>query len=103
MAYQSGLVGPIVYNQDNSGVRTDTDTNIVFTPQEFGAPAGAQIIPPTVNQSYTVSRGQAYVHNLVIEANAIVFQVFTQAADDGLFGHHSGAISVGTSFQWYLD
>jgi hypothetical protein len=100
MPYQSGLVGPISYHQDNSEVNTDTDTPIVFTPQQFGAPATAQIIPATVNQSYYVSRGQAYVQGLNITEESITFQVYTQAASDGLFGHHSGAITVDTAFQW---
>jgi hypothetical protein len=100
MAYQSGLVGPIVYKQDNSGVNTDTTTQEVYTPQQFGAPATAQIIPGTVQQSYWVSRGLAYVQDVNITQESIAFQVYTQAADDGWFGHHSGAITVGTSFQW---
>lgn len=103
MAYQTGLVGPISYHQDNSGVRTDTTTQQDYTPQQFGAPATAQIIPGTVNQSYYVSRGSAYVQNLNITANSITFQVFTEAANDGLFGHHSGAITVDTAFQWFSD
>jgi hypothetical protein len=98
--YQSGLVGPISYYQDNSGVNTDTTTSIVYTPQQFGAPATAQIIPATVNQSYYVSRGKAYVQDLNINEESITFQVYTQAADNGWFGHHSGAITVNTSFQW---
>jgi hypothetical protein len=100
MAYQTGLVGPISYHQDNSGVATDTTTQIEFTPQQFGAPATAQIITATVNQSYYVSRGMAYAQDLNITGNSITFQVYTQAAWDGLFGHHSGAITVDTSFQW---
>jgi len=103
MAYQSGTVGPLNYNQDNSGVKTDTTTDIQYLPQQFGAPDGAQIITGTVNQGYTVSRGTAYVENLVIQEGGITFQVYTQAADDGIFGHHSGAITVNTSFQWYAE
>ncbi len=100
MAYQSGLVGPVTYSQDNSGVNTDTTTRIEYTPQQFGAPATAQIIAGTVNQSYYVSRGLAYVQDVEITPISITFQVYTQAAADGLFGHHSGSITVGTSFQW---
>jgi hypothetical protein len=103
LAYQTGIVGPLTYHQNNSGVSTDTDTDIRYTPQEFGAPAGAQIITGTVDQNYNVSRGTAYVHNLVIEANAVIFQVFTQTVDNGLFGHHSGEITVDTTFQWYTE
>lgn len=100
MAYQSGSVGPITYHQDNSGVNTDTTAQIEFTPQQFGAPATAQIIPATVNQSYTVDRGTAYVQGLNITPDSITYQVYTQAASGGLFGHHSGEIDVTTSFQW---
>lgn len=100
MTFQSGLVGPITYYQDNSGVKTDTTTPIEYTPQQFGAPATAQIITGTLNQSYWVSRGTAYVQDLNITPDSITFQVYTQAADNGLFGHHSGAITVATSFQW---
>jgi hypothetical protein len=100
MAYQSGLVGPISYHQDNSGTNTDITTGQVYTPQQFGAPATAQIIPGTVNQSVYVSRGKAYLQDVNINEEAITFQVYTQAADDGFFGHHSGSITVDTAFQW---
>jgi hypothetical protein len=100
MAHQSGTVGPVTYSQDNSGVHTDTTTQIEYTPQQFGASATAQIIPGTVQQSYTVFRGLAYVQDVNITQGSITFQVYTQAADDGLFGHHSGSITVSTSFQW---
>ncbi len=75
MAFQTGLVGPISYHQDNSGVKDDTNTPIRYDPQQFGAPAGAQIIPGTVNQSYYVSRGLAYVQNVNIQEVEITFQV----------------------------
>src|SRR5436309_2490912 len=100
MAYQTGTVGPITYSQDNSGVATDTITQIVFTPQQFGAPATAQIVPASVSQSYAVSRGMAYVQDVNITPNSITFQVYTQAAGGFLIGHHSGHIDVTTSFQW---
>ena len=103
MAYQSGTVGPITYSQDNSGVATDTTTGIQYTPEQFGAPAGAQIITGTINQGYIVFRGKAYVQDLVEAPDAVSFQVYTQAADDGLFGHHSGSIAVATTFQWFSD
>lgn len=103
MAFQTGLAGPITYHQDNSGVKTDTTTPLQYTPQQFGAPEEAQIITGTVNQAYTVFRGLAYVENLVIQSGGITCQVYTQAADDGLFGHHSGSITVATSFQWFLE
>lgn len=100
MAYQTGSVGPITYSQDNSGVATDTTTQIEFTPQQFGASATAQIIPATVQQTYAVSRGTAYVQDLNITPVAITFQVYTQAAGGFPIGHHSGHIDVTTSFQW---
>lgn len=100
MAYQTGTVGPITYSQDNSGVETDTTTQIVFTPQQFGAPATAQIVPATVSQNYGVSRGLAYVQGLNITPDSISFQVYTQAAGGFPIGHHSGHIDVTTSFQW---
>ena len=90
MAFQSGVVDPIAYHRDNSGVNTDTTTPISYTPQEFGAPLGARIITGTVDQSYSVTRGTAYVTNLVIQESGISFEVYTQAAGGGLFGHHSG-------------
>jgi hypothetical protein len=52
MTFQTGPVGPITYSQDNSGVATDTTTQIEYTPQQFGAPTTAQIIPGSVDQSY---------------------------------------------------
>lgn len=100
MAYQTGFVGPIVYFQDNSGNNEDTDTFIEYTPQQFGAPATAQIIVGTIQQSYYVSRGTAYIHDLNLTPDAITFWVFTQAAGGFPIGHHSGAITVSTSFQW---
>jgi hypothetical protein len=103
MAYQSGMVGPIVYHQDNSGVSTDTTTSIEYRPEQYGAPRGARIIPATVMQGYTVFRGLAYVRNVRITEAGIAFEVFTEAAGGFPFGHHSGSISVSTSFQWYLD
>lgn len=101
MGYQTGTIGPITYSQDNSGVSTDTDTLISYTPEQFGAPPGAQIITGTVNITQHVSRGKAYVHNEDITSGGISFMVYTQAANDGIFGWHSGSITVATSFQWY--
>jgi hypothetical protein len=102
MGYQTGTIGPISYHQDNSGDNTDTDTDINYTPEQFGAPPGAQIIPGLVQQVYHVTRGTAYVHNLTVTADAISFDVFTQAANDSwFFGWHSGAIDVSTTFTWY--
>jgi hypothetical protein len=101
MGYQTGTVGPITYSHDNSGDNTDTDTPINYTPEQFGAPPGAQIITGTVQINQYVSRGNAYVHNETITADAISFDVYTQAANDGLFGWHSGSITVNTTFQWY--
>jgi hypothetical protein len=102
MGYQTGTVGPIVYYQDNSGDATDTDTPINYKPDQFGAPSGAQIITGTVQIHQTVSRGKAYVHNEDPTPEGISFMVYTQAANDSwLFGWHSGAITVTTSFQWY--
>ena len=102
MGYQTGTIGPISYHQDNSGVKTDTDTAITYTPEQFGAPPGAEIITGLVQQHSTVSRGTAYVHNLTVTDTAIQFDVFTQAANDSwFFGWHSGSIEVSTSFTWY--
>lgn len=102
MGFQTGTIGPIPYSQDNSGNKTDTDTPINYTPEQFGAPPGAQIIAGTVHQNQHVSRGTAYVHNLTIGPDGISFDVFTQAANDSIFfGWHSGAIDVTTTFMWY--
>jgi hypothetical protein len=103
VTFQTGEIGPLAYEQSNSGVATDTDTNLSYTPQQFGAPIGAQIIAGTVAQGYSVTRGLAYVHNLSIRPAEISFSVYTQAADNGIFGHHSGDITVTTAFRWYID
>jgi hypothetical protein len=102
MAYQTGTIGPITYSQDNSGTDSDITTNVQYTPQEYGAPEGAQILPG-VSQSVHVFRGKAYVQDLLIGQDTITFQVYTQAANDGLFGWHSGSISVSTAFQWFFE
>jgi hypothetical protein len=102
MGYQTGTVGPITYYQDNSGNATDIDTQINYTPEQFGAPPGAQIMTGTVQVNQFVSRGKAYVHDESDTADAISFEVYTQAANDSwFFGWHSGAITVTTSFQWW--
>jgi hypothetical protein len=101
MGYQTGTVGPIVYNQDNSGDNTDTDTPVNYKPDQFGAPPGAQIIAGLTAITKSVHRGEAYVHNEINDAEGISFMVYTQAANDGLFGWHSGSITVSTTFQWY--
>jgi hypothetical protein len=103
MAFQTGFAGPVSYHQDNSGVHDDTTTPIRYTPQQFGAPPEAKVIQGTVSQSYYVSRGKAYVQNVNVQEAEITFQVYTQAANDGLFGWHSGAITVDTAFQWYTS
>lgn len=103
MVYQSGLVGPIVYSQDNSGVNNDITTQIVYTPQMFGAPATAQIIPGTANTTVQVHRGSASITPPLVTEDSITFSVWTQAAGGGLFGHHSGSITVSTSFMWYTQ
>ena len=101
--FQTEVVGPIVYPQDNSVVDTDTTTPIEYRPEQFGAPDGAQIIPGTVVQGYTVFRGLAYVQNVRITQSNITFDVYTQAAGGFIFGHHSGSIAVSTSFQWFVE
>ena len=101
MGYQTGTVGPIAFSQDNSGVATDTDRPVNYKPDQFGAPPGAQIITGTVQINQSVYRGKAYVHDETITPEGISFMVYTQAANDGLFGWHSGSITVTTSFQWY--
>lgn len=100
MGYETGTIGPITYTQDNSGDATDTDTHVVYTPDMFGAPPGAQVIAGTVQIVQHVSRGLAYVHD-VDRFPVVSFWVYTQAAGGGIFGHHSGAITVTTTFQWY--
>ncbi len=101
MGYQTGTIGPITYPQDNSGNPNDMDNTVTYTPEEYGAPPGAQIMTASVQVSPWVIRGKAYVHNETITADTIQFQVYTQAANDGLFGWHSGSIVVTTTFQWY--
>ena len=101
MTYSTGFVGPVVYTQDNSGVADDTETKIEYTPQQYGAPADAKIIAGSVTQSYWVQRGLAYVKDVSIEDADISFLVYSQAAGGFPFGHHSGSITVSTSFQWY--
>lgn len=106
MPFQTGFVGPPQlppYHQSNSGVAEDTDTHIRYTPQQFGAPDGAQIIVGTVHQQYYVAQGQAYVHNLRVNETGVEFDVFTQAAGGFPFGHHSGEIYVTTTFTWFLE
>jgi hypothetical protein len=102
MAYHVGQVGPITYHQDNSGTDQDITTPIVYTPEMFGAPAGSQVITPLVSQTVYRSRGAGAVRNLSTSADAISFLVWTQAADNGLFGHHSGSIDVTTAFTWWI-
>jgi hypothetical protein len=97
------MVGPITYSQNNSGVNTDTTTPIEYRPEQYGAPDGAQIIPGSVSQAYTVSRGLAYVQNVRITQANITFDVYTQAAGGFPFGHHSGLIDVTTSFVWFVE
>jgi len=42
------------------------------------------------------------VRNLTVTADAVQFDVFTQAANDSwFFGWHSGAIQVSTMFSWF--
>ncbi len=101
MGYQTGTVGPIVYNQDNSGNPNDMDEPVNYTPEMFGAPQEAQVIQGLVQISPHVIRGKAYVHDESVTAEGISFMVYTQAANDGIFGWHSGAITVTTTFQWY--
>src|SRR5579872_3146625 len=104
MGYQTGTIGPISYYQDNSGNSNDIDNTIIYTPDQWGAPQGSQIIPGTVQITQYVSRGTAYVHNESVSPAAIQFDVYTQAANDSwLFGHHSGAITVTTSFMWFYN
>ena len=99
MGYQTGTIGPITYGRDNSPNPNDMDPTISYTPEMFGAPPGAQIITGTVQINASVYRGKAYVRNETITADAISFEVYTQAANDGLFGWHSGSITVTTTFQ----
>ena len=97
--YPRGFVGPLHYHQSNFGVETDTDTIVTYTSTELGGPGGA-IIPTSVHQHYTVSRGTAYVSDLTIHGESISFHVFTQAAGAEDSGRRSGEIDVYTSFAW---
>jgi hypothetical protein len=102
VGYQTGTIGPIIYSHDNSGDNTDTDTTINYTPEQYGAPPGSQIITGSVSVTQSVGRGTAYVHNETITPDAISFDVFTQAAGSSWFwGWHAGQITVSTTFQWY--
>src|SRR5690348_16982565 len=103
MAYQHGFANPDPYAQDNSGVAEDTTTTIEYTPEQFGAPDGARIMDGSVHQQISVQRGPAEVRNLKITETSVTFDVWTAAAGGFPFGHHSGWISVTTSFQWYFE
>jgi hypothetical protein len=101
MGYQTGTIGPISFYQDNSGDSNDMDTTVTYTPEMYGAPPGAQIMTASVQVSPYVIRGKAYVHNESVSADSVQFEVYTQAANDGWFGWHSGSIVVTTTFQWW--
>jgi hypothetical protein len=102
VGYQTGTIGPIVYNQDNSGTNADITTPINYKPEMFGAPAGSEIIVATVGQRVHISRGTASVQAFSSTPEGISFNVYTQAAGHSWFwGWHSGVISVSTTFQWY--
>jgi hypothetical protein len=101
MGYHSGQIGPIAFHQDNSGTDHDMTSPLVYTPEMFGAPPGSQIVTPLVSQGVHLSRGSGAVRNFSVSADAISFLVWTQAADNGLFGHHSGCIDVTTGFSWW--
>jgi len=105
MPYQTGFVGPPLlqpYQQSNSGVAEDKDIHITYTPQQFGAPDGAQIITGTINQQYYVTQGLAYVHNLRVDPTVVEFDVFTQAAGGFPIGHHSGDIHHGNHYLYMV-
>jgi hypothetical protein len=102
MGYQTGTIGPIAYTQDNSGDQMNEDVPVTYTPEQFGAPPGAQVITGTVQQALHITRGTPSVSNYSATADAIQFMVHTAAANDSwFFGWHSGAITVTTTFSWF--
>ena len=105
MAYHEGSTASefpngITYDQNNTGSASDITTAIQYTPQMFGGPASAQIITGLTRQKVT-THGGAAVQNYTNEPDGISFDVWTQAADSGILGHHSGSITVITEFSWY--
>jgi hypothetical protein len=102
MAYQTGVVDQ-TYAQDNSGTPEDIVENVSYTPQQFGAPAAAKIIEGTVIVSPYVVRGNAWISSRNVTGDTLQFVVHTEAAGGFPFGHHSSAIEVHTTFQWYTD
>lgn len=101
MGYQTGHVGPITYHQDNSGSITPISTTVVYTPIQFGAPPAAQIIPGLTQHGISFCRDNPQVEGPYITAENITWQVNTQPADNGLFGHHSGCVDITTEFYWW--
>src|SRR5262245_5112205 len=102
MGYQWGWSGYLTYHQDNSAYTTDQTTTITYTPADVGAPPGAVIQTGLYNIDGHVVRGNAAVTNpIMVTPEKISFVVWTQAADNGLFGHHSGEIVVTTWFAWF--
>jgi hypothetical protein len=75
---QSGFVGPIEYQQDNSGVADDKTTTLTHTPRQFGAPVGAQNIADTVTVQYDIGDGTTGVQNLHIQPDAAACDVHTK-------------------------
>jgi hypothetical protein len=91
MGYQWGWSGYLTYHQDNSEYTTDQTNTVTYAPADVGAPAGAVIQTGLYNIAPRIDRGNAGVLNpVVVSPEEISFPVWTQAADNGLFGHHSG-------------
>jgi hypothetical protein len=102
MLYQTGTVDQ-TYQQDNSGTPTDITENISYTPQQFGAPEGAKVIEGTVFVAPYVRHGNAWITDRNVTGDTVQFVAHTEAAGGFPFGHHSSAIEVHTTFQWYTN
>jgi hypothetical protein len=102
MPYQSGRIGPLYIDQNNSGTSRDIRTPVDYRPGEFGAPHGALIQPGSFHQDIT-AHGDAHVDNLHVNDTVISFEVSTVAAGGFPIGHHSSRLEVWTSFTWYLE
>jgi hypothetical protein len=102
MPVSRGIVGPIVYKQgDNTGEQTGPEimTLVKYTPQEFGAPEGAQVLPESVIIGVQGSENVGRIQNVDIQADSVSFQVCTRRSK--FPGEHcDGEISVSTTFEW---
>lgn len=62
-------------------------------PIQFGAPPAAQIITGLTQHGVSICRDDPQVSGPTTTAESITWQVNTQPADNGLFGHHSELFS----------